>query len=298
MCPNVRIAGDVDVDDKKFSPGVEINQILREDLGSAKITLTRKRAAWPLHTKKCSSVLKESDEPICEAVMFDVASGSGTVGGVELSRGNVTDPSEGVHESFVTRGRFSTLEGIIRRQADEKFVGACIDGEGVGMVRIPPVDWMFLQEAMTKERTKLYPSQSAKSLLKEYFELNSPTHLDPSHATTSFSADQMTQFARTVGLQVSLASYSMLEDLLLKARGRSGGYHVTSRSPAGKSPFPSVAGLSIGDSVASRSTYSLPTITETEGTDVIVGGDVEEPCWSKQADVVWLWELKVVKTGN
>ena len=41
----------------------------------------------------------------------------------------------------------------------------------------------------------------------------------------------------------------------------------------------------MGDSVASRSVYSLPTITETEGTSVIVSGDVvEEPCSSRQAD--------------
>ena len=41
----------------------------------------------------------------------------------------------------------------------------------------------------------------------------------------------------------------------------------------------------MGDSVASRSAYSLPTITDIEGTDVIVGGDVvEERCSSRQAD--------------
>ena len=39
----------------------------------------------------------------------------------------------------------------------------------------------------------------------------------------------MIQFARVVGLEVSLASYSMLDDLLLKARGGSGAYPVTSR---------------------------------------------------------------------
>ena len=39
------------------------------------------------------------------------------------------------------------------------------------------------------------------------------------------------------------------------------------------------------DSVASRSVYSLPTITETEGTNVVGSGDVvEEPCSSRQAD--------------
>ena len=61
---------------------------------------------------------------------------------------------------------------------------------------------------------------------------------------------------------------------------------MTSRYSAGQSPFPSVAGWSLGDSVASRLAYSLPTITETEGTAVIVGGGItEEPCTSRQADV-------------
>ena len=115
--------------------------------------------------------------------------------------------------------------------------------------------------------------------------MNPPTHLDRSHPTTSFSADQMIQFARAVGLEVSIAYYSMLEDLLLKARGGSRAHPVKFRYPAGQSPFPSFAGLSKGDSVASRSAYSLPTITETEGTDVIVSrGVAEEPCSSKQAD--------------
>ena len=60
---------------------------------------------------------------------------------------------------------------------------------------------------------------------------------------------------------------------------------MTSHGPAVRSPFPSVAGSSMGDSVASRSVYSLPTITETEGTSVIVsGGVVEEPCSIRQAD--------------
>ena len=106
--------------------------------------------------------------------MFDVASGSGTVGGVELSRENVTDPSEGVPESSVTSGGFSTLEGVGRRQADERFVGTRMGDEGEGVVRVSPVGETFLQESSTKERTKYYPSKSAKSLLKEYFDLNPP----------------------------------------------------------------------------------------------------------------------------
>ena len=61
---------------------------------------------------------------------------------------------------------------------------------------------------------------------------------------------------------------------------------MTSRYPAGKSPLSSVAGSSIGNSVASRSVFSMPTITETEGTNVIVSGvALWEPCFSRQGDV-------------
>ena len=276
-CPDVTTGGDVGVGDRRFSPDAEINRILREELGSATVTSTPKMAAWPIYSKGRSIVLTEPDEPVCKAVVFDVASGSEEVGDVRFSKGNVTNTSEGVPELFVTSGGFSTLEGIARRQAD--------DG-GEGMVRVPPMDEMLGQEAVPKERTRYYPSQSAKSLQKDCFEMNPPKHLDPSHPTTSFSADQMIQFARAVGLEMSLASYSMLEDLLLKARGDSRVHPVTSRYPAGQSPFPSIAGSSMGDSVASRSAYSQPTITETEGTDLIVGGGIaEELCSSIQAYV-------------
>ena len=151
-------------------------------------------------------MLDEQEEPLCKAGMFDEASGSGRVGGIGLSKGNATNTSEGVPEGFVTSGGFSTLEGIARRQVVERFVGTCMGEEGEGMVRVPPVDEMFGQEAAPKEKTRYYPSQSAKILLKERFEMNPLTRLDPSHPTTSFSADQMIQFARALGLEVSLAS--------------------------------------------------------------------------------------------
>ena len=48
LCPNVTIGGDVEVDDGRLSPGEEINQILRQELGSANVTSTPKRAAWPI----------------------------------------------------------------------------------------------------------------------------------------------------------------------------------------------------------------------------------------------------------
>ena len=150
-----------------------------------------------------------------------------------------------------------------------------------GMVRVPTVASSGGLPGANAERTKYYPSQSAKSLLKGFFELNPPTHLDSTHQTTSFSADQMIKFPRAVGLKVSLSSFGMLEDLLLKSNliGRRGGGGKASN----KSTFSSCAGTSVGDSVASRSVYSLPTITESTQSEVVAMGS-QEPCSSHQAD--------------
>ena len=93
--------------------------MLRENLVSATVTSTPKRAVWPIYSKRRSSVLRESDELTCKSVVFDVASGSGAVGGVGLSKEGISALSEGVSESVVTSGGFSTLEGIAQRQADE-----------------------------------------------------------------------------------------------------------------------------------------------------------------------------------
>ena len=177
------------------------------------------------------------------------------------------------------------MEGIARRQASERVVGDRIDEVGEATVHFPPVDEMFGWEDIPEERSKYHPSQSAKSLLKNFIALNHPTHLVHSHPTPSFSADQLIQFARAVVLEVSLASYSMLEDLLMKGRVGSGGQSVTLRYTAGNSLFPSVAGSSMSNSVASRSVNSLLTTTETEGTNVVVReGVMEEPCSNRQAE--------------
>ena len=67
-------------------------------------------------------------------------------------------------------------------------------------------------------RQKYYPSQSTKIMLKNFFETNLPAILCHGETTTSFSPDQMVQFARAVGLEVTLASYALLEELKLQAR--------------------------------------------------------------------------------
>ena len=101
------------------------------------------------------------------------------------------------------------------------------------------------------------------TLLKVLSELNPPEVSDLRHTTTSISADQMIQFARTVGLEVSLASYGLLEDFQLRARSvRNLGF----RGQPGRSLFPSVIGSAVGDSVASQSRCSLPTTSGFTGT--------------------------------
>ena len=286
VCPDITFGGDVDADKRRFSPGQEVSQILREELVNANITSTPKTAAWPLYTKRRSSVLCEQDELPCKAVMFDVAGGSGTVGGREMPRGSAINGREGVPESFVTSGGFSSLEGIVRRQADERFVGARIDQEGEGMVCIPPVGQVVWARSHTEGEEKIITQSVGEKFAERFCKICPPTNLDPSYLTPSFNADQINQIAQTIGLDVTLASYTMLEDLLLKARGGSVAHPVRSGHPAGSSPFPSFAGSSMGNSVASRSVHSLPTITETEGNNVIVSGDVlDEPRSSIQADV-------------
>ena len=69
-----------------------------------------------------------------------------------------------------------------------------------GMVHVPIVGSSGGLPDANAVRTKYYPSQSAKSFLKNFFEHNQPTQLDATHQTTSFSADHMIQFARAVGL--------------------------------------------------------------------------------------------------
>ena len=60
------------------------------------------------------------------------------------------------------------------------------------------------------QRSKYCLNQSAKTLLNDFFELNHPIVLDHGHTTTSLSAEQIIQFARAVGLELTLASYGLL----------------------------------------------------------------------------------------
>ena len=182
-------------------------------------------------------------------------------------------------DKTLTEFGLSDLEIMARAKAQE--LGPdCHVVSSDGMGRVAKVGFSGRLPDANAARMKYYPSQSAKSLLKDFFEHNTPTRLDATHQRTSFSADQMIQSARAVGLEVSLASIGMLEVLLLKANliGRvGGGGRASSRSA-----FSSCAGTSIGNSVASRSVYSLPTITESAQNEEVAVGS-QEQCSSRQA---------------
>ena len=110
------------------------------------------------------------------------------------------------------------------------------------------------------------------------------------------SSDQKIHFARAIGLEVSLATFGMLEDVLLKIGG------MTERNAgdkgSGQCPSFSRAGSTVMESVASRSLYSLPTITESFGSDLSAVDLTQQPCSSREADAALDFSRTVVTEIN
>ena len=170
-------------------------------------------------------------------VAFEIGDGSDVESmpfGSDIRKANAGKPclsSDGADRTMTEFG-LSELEMMARAKTQELGPDSHVVSSD-GMVRVPTVGSSGELPDANAVRTKYYPSKSAKSLLKYFFEHNPPTHLDATHQTTSFSADQMIQFARAVGSEVSLASFGMLEDLLLKANliwRRGGGGRASSKS--------------------------------------------------------------------
>ena len=288
VCPGLTFSANVEGSSfEVFSRGHdEMDRILREELVGSRVASTPVKCLCPIYSKRRSSMLGGHEAPPFKSLRFGVADTIESVEGGDLLRSGITEASGGVEGSDFTSGGYSTLEAIAKKRADERDRGLFELSSGDGMVHVPRLETIVEEESVGAEKSRKYLSQSAESLLKDFFELNPPTHPDPSHPTTSFSADQMIQFARAVGLKVSLASYGMLEVLLLKARVGGGFQTVGSRHSIGRFPFPSFAGSSWGNSIASRINCSLPTVIETDVSNVAGGGELlQEPCSSKQADV-------------
>ena len=133
-------------------------------------------------------------------------------------------------------------------------------------VELSPRDELVLNIHVC-QRSNYHSSQSVKTLKKDIFELILPTVLDLKHTTPSLSANQITVFARAVGLEVNLASYGLLEVLVVRSRAISG-----LRGPPARSPFASASGSTCGDIVASQSLHSLPILTGSTVTSCSEGG--------------------------
>ena len=104
-------------------------------------------------------------------------------------------------------------------------------------------------ECQVCRRKRHYPSQSAKTMPKHFFEPNPPTVLAPRYTTTSLSLDQ---------------TFLLLEELLIWSRAVGG---LRLRDPPRRS-FVSAIGSTLGDSAAFRWRFSLSTLTSLVATSV------------------------------
>ena len=206
-------SGVVTVDDEV--PRSQVDKILRSELGGKKIGVGSK---LPL----CDVEIGVADERPSKSVAFEVDDSGGksfcdryTVIGVSDAGHSFPSSSRPGDTDYGT----SELESIARRR-----VGSLSGGRVSEAVEpdFPVVSGATVQPGLGAGRSKYYPSESARTLLKECFADNPPVQLDPHQQVTGMSSDQMIQFARAVGLEVSLATFGMLEDVLLKIGGKTG----------------------------------------------------------------------------
>ena len=99
---------------------------------------------------------------------------------------------------------------------------------------------------------------------------NPTAQIDPHQQITGLGADQMIQFVRVIGLEVFLATFGMLEDLLMKTISKNGRTGGASENISMQSPFLSRAVSTIAESVAPRFFQSLPTIIESIASNLML----------------------------
>ena len=262
-------------------PRSRVDDILRSELQEKQSDSVIKR---PLGDVDVSALGEVNNFHSCRgttsvAVQFDDAGGrlsSGRCEVVGVSDSEQSFPSSSRPDD--TEYGTSELESIARKRVGDVNGKVC---EAAGFY-LPCSSRTSMPRGMGAGRSKYYPSESARTLLKECFADNPPVQLDPHQQLTGMSSDQMIQFARAVRLEVSLATFGMLDDALVKI-GRKAGRNVGYKSN-GQSGSISRAGSTVVESVASRSFYSLPTITESFGSDRSAGDVTQQSCSSRQAD--------------
>ena len=264
-------SGVVTVDDE--IPRSRVDDISRSELREKNIGGGSKR---PL----CDVDIGVADERPSKSVAFEIDDAGGRVFAERCTLVGVSDAGQ----SFPSSSRrddkdygTSELESIARRRVGDVSERRVCEAAGLDL---PAVSGATVQPGLGAGRSKYYPSESVRTLFKECFADNPPVQLDTHQQLTGMSSDQMIQFARAIGLEVSLAPFGMLEDVLLKTGGKTG--RNVGEKGIGKSVSLSRSGSTVMESVASRSFYSLRTITESFDSDRLAGDLSQQPC--RQAD--------------
>ena len=188
-------------------PRSRVDDILRAELQEKEIGGRSKRRSSDVD-------IGVADERPSKSVAFEV----GDVGGRLFSERFTLVGESDAGQSFPdgTDYDFSELESIARRRGGDLNGGRVCEAAGL---EFPSSSVATEQRGLGIGRSKYYSSESARTLLKECFADNPPVQLDPHQQWTGMSSDQMIQFARAVGLEVYLATFGMLEDVLLKIGG-------------------------------------------------------------------------------
>ena len=254
-------------------PRGQVDSILRSELKEKKIGGRSKRSL-------CDVDFGVADERSSKSVAFEFDDSGGRLFSDRCTLVGVSDAGQ----SFPSSSRpgdtdygTSELESIARRGIDSLSGGRVFE---VAEPDLPAVSGATVQPDLGVGRSKYYPSESARTLLNECFADNPPVQLDPHQQVTGMSSDQMIQFA--IGLEVSLAIYGMLENVLLKIGGKTG--RNAGEKGSGQSASLSRSSSTVMESVASHSFYSLPTITESFDSDRLVGDLSQQLRSSRQAD--------------
>ena len=266
-------SGVVTVDDE--TPRSRVDDILRSELREKNIGGGSKR---PL----CDVDIGVAEERPSKSVAFEIDDAGGRLFSERCTLVGVSDAGE----SFPSSSRpddtdygTSELESIARRRVGDVSERRVCEAAGFDL---PGSSGATVQPGLGAGRSKYYPSESARTLLKECFADNPPVQLDPHQQLTGMSSDQMIKFARAIGLEVSLATFGMLKAVLLKIGGKTG--RSVGERGSGLSASLGRSGSTVVESMASRSLYSLPTITESFDSDRLVGDLTKQPCSSRQAD--------------
>ena len=200
----------------KETPRCRLEHILRSELKEKRIGSVSKR---PL----CDMDADVADGQHSKSVAFQHDDESGRLysAGCELVGESNTGqlfPSSSRPDG--THYGTSELESIAQRRVGD--LSETRVPHKAGGVALLCSSGITVQHGVGIGRSKYYPSDSARTLLKVCFIENLPVQLNPHEHFTAMNSDQIIQCAKAFGLELSFATCGMLEDVLLKIGGRTG----------------------------------------------------------------------------